>query len=80
MYRQAASARKHAAEDKLLMGGSAEQDWKDADFIAASRTDVPALLDALEIAVKALGKLVDEGYDVDTYAESVLAKIEERLK
>ncbi len=50
LYRVFQCARKHAGEDKLMVSGSPEQDRVDCEHMAHARTDVPALVAALEKA------------------------------
>lgn len=49
---------RHAAG--LLMMTKPEADWTDSEFIAAARTDVPALVEALEEARALLEKAEEE--------------------
>ncbi len=55
-----------------------------ADFIAHSRTDIPALVEALEVAVRALTEISDDIHTMEetiycSHADEALKQIEEKL-
>lgn len=75
IFRVFAAVRTRAHQFGLLMQGSKESDWKDAEFIAASRTAIPELLRRLDVATEALEMIAGDG--VERSSEDARAALKE---